>query len=89
MTGDRIAVAGNFITNSSARGCFIVLECNSYTADIFRALPREGQSVNETIHAPNSNYTVYAYDLEEDLLPYPMPANTPGPMLPVTGNHGT
>ena len=73
---DGIMVTGEFITDSHARGCFIVII--SYD-DIFRALQREDSSVThieDIINVPPSTYTVYAYDLEENALPNPFPANT-------------
>ena len=33
--------------------------------------------MQESICVQASNYTVYAYDLEIDALPFPMPANNP------------
>ena len=78
--GDGIRVKGEFITDSLAKGCFIVLQCNESTADTYRAIPRNGleQTVSETINVPPGNYTVYAYDIEDDGLPYTLPANEPG-----------
>ena len=72
-------MTGEFITDSRARGCFIVIICNASTADVFRALQQNDSSVThieDIINVPPSTYTVYAYDLEEDALPNPFPANT-------------
>ena len=90
--GGGITVTGEFINNSSAKGCFIVLQCNESTADVYRAIPRNGleQAVSETIDVTSCNYTVYAYDIEgNDGLPYILPANTPGNgqnMINITAN---
>ena len=76
---DGMMVTGEFITDSRARGCFIVIISYEDTADVFRALQREDSSVThieEIINVPPSTYTVYAYDLEENALPNPFPANT-------------
>ena len=77
--GDVIVVIGEFIAESFAKGFFIVLQCDETTVDTYRALPWNGmeQRVSETIEVPPSNYTVYAYDIENDGLPYVMPANIP------------
>ena len=88
--GSRITVTGEFITDSLAKGCFIVLQCNESTADQYRAIPRNGsaENVTETIDVPSSTYTMYAYDIEgNDGLPYIMPANIPdGGQITVTTN---
>ena len=78
-----ISVSGTFITNSLARGCFLVIQCNEDTADIFVAIEREGsdQIVNESIPVPPSSYIVYAYDLEENTLPHRIPAYSPSPEI--------
>ena len=78
-----IVVSGEFITNSSARGCFLVIESGFGTADIFVAIEREGtdQIVDEPIPVPPSSYIVYAYDLEENALPHHIPANIPSPEI--------
>ena len=67
--GDSIVVTGELITNSRARGCFIVLQGNSSTADIFKVLQRNRQTVSGTISTPPATYTVYGYDIEETALP--------------------
>ena len=76
-----ISVSGTFITNSLARGCFIVIKNSSSDADIFVAIEREGseQVLTEPIPVPPSSYIVYAYDLEDNTLPHHIPANIPSP----------
>ena len=81
--GSGITVTGEFITDSSAAGCFIVLQGNENTADTYRAIPRNGA---KTIYVPSGTYTVYAYDIEDDGLPYTLPANTPDNGLNITTN---
>ena len=78
-----ISVSGTFITNSLARGCFLVIKDSSSDADIFVAIEREGseQVLTEPIPVPPSSYIVYAYDLEENALPYQIPANIPSPEI--------
>ena len=66
-----IIVTGELITNSHAKGCFIVLQGNHNTADIYQVLSR---NVYGTIIAPSSNYTVYGYDIEDNALPNSLPA---------------
>ena len=70
-------VTGKLIPNSSAEGCFLVVQCNYSTEITFFALNRNGRSrnLNRTIPMPPSNYTVYAHDLEKDGLPNMRPAN--------------
>ena len=68
-----IVLTGELITDSRARGCFIVLQGNSSTADIFQAIQRNRQTVSGTISAPPATYTVYGYDIEENALPYSTP----------------
>ena len=80
---EMISVSGTFITDSLARGCFLVIQCNEDTADIFVAIEREESelTLNESIPVPPSSYIVYAYDLEENTLPYHIPANIPSPEI--------
>lgn len=75
----KINVAGEFIINSLAKGCFILIRCNLSTSDFFYSLKRQNMSernVSEVIHVKSSIYTVYAYDLEEDAVPNAHPANS-------------
>ena len=90
MNGGRITVAGEFISNTLATGCFIVIQSDSRTADIYRALLRQNseQTVSEVISVPPSNYTVYAYDLEENALPNPLPAVSSGTTININTPHG-
>ena len=58
-------MTGFFISNSEARGYFVVLQCDYGSPDEFRVLYRDDTSMPAThnISAPPSNYTVYAFDL--------------------------
>ena len=85
-----ITVTGEFINDTLATGCFIVIQSNSSTADIYRALLRQDseQTVSGNISVPPSVYTVYAYDLEENALPYPLPAISSGTPITINTPHG-
>ena len=78
--GSGITVRGEFISDTLATGCFVVIQSNAENPDIYRALLRQDskQTVSATISVPPSNYTVYAYDLEENALPNPLPALSSG-----------
>ena len=72
-----LEVTGELITDSRARGCFIVLQGNSSTADVFQIiLSRELKVVSGTIIISPHLYfnTIYGYDLEENTLPNSTPA---------------
>ena len=70
-------VNGELIGNSSAKGCFVAIQCNFTTEITFIALKRNGenQTLSMEIPMPASNYTVYVHDLEKDGLPNIHPAN--------------
>ena len=76
-----IRVDGEFIENTTAEGCFIVLQCEEESPDVFIALPLPddaGTNVSSTIdNIPPSTYTMLVYDLEQDGLPNTHPAQTP------------
>ena len=73
---DGVLVTGEFITDSRAAGCLLVLQGPSSfsSPDIFRTLQRTQLEQGSTIRVPPSTYTVYGYDIEEDWLPSTMPA---------------
>ena len=73
---DGVRVRGEFISDSQAAGCLLVLVGPSTSADIFRALQRPHLEQGTTVRVPPSTYTVYGYDIEEDELPNTMPAVT-------------
>ena len=69
-------MTGNFINDSRAVGCFLVIQSNLTSEIRFIALKRNGreQEVSKTISLPPSNYAVYAHDLEEGAVINPHPA---------------
>ena len=73
---DGVRVRGEFISDSQAAGCLLVLVGPSTSPDIFRALQRPHLEQGTTVRVPPSTYTVYGYDIEEDELPNTMPAVT-------------
>ena len=75
--GRKIDVNGELIGNSSAKGCFVAIQCNFSTQITFIALKRNGENLRLSMEIPMpvSNYTVYVHDLEKDGLPNIHPAN--------------
>ena len=71
---DGVRVRGEFISDSRAAGCLLVLVGPSTSPDIFRALQRPHLEQGTTVRVLPSTYTVYGYDIEEDELPNTMPA---------------
>ena len=73
-----ILMTGKFIEETRAKGCFVVLQCQYGSPDVFIALllPKDfSGSVESTIDGvPASTYSVLVYDLEEDGLPNTKPA---------------
>ena len=69
---DEFLVTVEFITSTTARGCFMVLESEDGSPDEFRALLRTDSSttlVTTIDNVPPSTYTPLFYDLEQDGLP--------------------
>ena len=75
---NNITMTGEFIKNTTAKGCFVVLQCEDTLPDVFRVLllpDTFNDSVNSTItNIPPSTYHLLVYDLEEDGLPNRNPA---------------
>ena len=71
---DGVRVRGEFISDSRAAGCLLVLVGPSTSPDIFRALHTPHLEQGTAVRVPPSTYTVYGYDIEEDELPNTMPA---------------
>ena len=69
-----IIVTGELITNSHAKGCFIVFQGNSTQADIFYVLARDKESITGLVTVHSSINLLYGYDLEENALPNALPA---------------
>ena len=73
--GDGMRVRAEFISDSRAAGCLLVLVGPSTSPDIFRALQRPHLEQGTTVRVPPSTYTVYGYDIEaNNELPNTMPA---------------
>ena len=68
-------ITGNFITNSSAKGLFLVLHSDDGSPDKFRTLLRgdREESLSNSITVPPSTYSVLVYDVEENGLPNSIP----------------
>ena len=68
IMGSEIEITVQFISNSHAMGCFVVLQSENGSHDVFRILLRSGSKLDVTsvIGAPPANYIMYVYDLEED-----------------------
>ena len=75
---NEISVTGEFVSNSAAKGVFIVLQSvDGSSPDVFRAVlrPESGMTLTDVIAAiPPSTYLLAFYDLEEDGLPNSSPA---------------
>ena len=75
---NEISVTGEFVSNSAAKGVFIVLQSvDGSSADVFRAVlrPESGMTLTDVIAAvPPSTYLPAFYDLKEDGLPNSSPA---------------
>ena len=77
VDSNSINVTGEFITNSTARGCFLVLRSEDGSPDAFRALLRSqpDSALMGTIDdLVSSTYTLLVYDLEQSGLPNIHPA---------------
>ena len=89
-TNNEINLNGEFIENTTAQGCFVVLECEYRNPDVFRALllPDDSStSVQSTIHnILSSTYNMLVYDLEEDGRPNSHPAVEQNTTVNVTGS---
>ena len=86
-----IIVTAEFLKNTTARGCFVVLQSgNESTADVFRALLRPGPNttlLTSTISdTSSSTYIAFFYDLEEDGLPNRSPAYQPNNVITANRN---
>ena len=73
-----ITMTGELVTNTTAKGMFIVLQCEDGSPDVFRAVPRPDESTtsvtSDITNVPPSTYTVIVYDLEEHGLPATIPS---------------
>ena len=78
--GSKISMTGGFISNSSAMGCFLVLQCDNGSPDEFRVLLRNflESIVDAEVDAPSSIYIMYMFDVEMngDINPNPALINS-------------
>ncbi|CAI8038559.1 hypothetical protein GBAR_LOCUS21502 [Geodia barretti] len=89
-TNNKINLTGEFIKDTTAQGCFVVLQCEYGNPDVFRVvlLPDDSStSVESTIHdILSSTYNMLVYDLEEDELRSRHPAVEQSTNVTVMGN---
>ncbi|CAI8055839.1 hypothetical protein GBAR_LOCUS30451 [Geodia barretti] len=89
-TNNEIKLTGEFIENTTAQGCFIVLQCEYGSPDVFRALllPDDSSTSVESIieNVISSTYNMFVYDLEDDGLPSTHPAIEQDTTVIVVGN---
>ena len=67
-----IILTAEFIKHSTARGCFIVLQPEDGSPDVFRAVLKSKSSTVLTttiIEIPSSTYNVLIFELQQDGLP--------------------
>ena len=81
----QIIVTEEFVTNSPARGCFILLQSEDGSPDVFIALLRPGSDNTTISNIPPSTYSVIFYDLEQNGLPNERPALEPNNTVTVEG----
>ena len=68
---NKMDVTMEFIENTTANGCFIVLQNSPVSRDMFVAVSRSQSSIE---NIPASMYAVLFYDLEQDGIPNTSPA---------------
>ena len=83
-----IGISLEFITDSHALGCLLILQDTFTNEDSFFVLKRHGsnQTMSETVVVSAGNYHAYLYDLEDTLHPNPYPANISPQVLKVNGS---
>ena len=77
-----IGIDVEFIENTTAKGCFVVLQNLSESHDMFVAVPRSQSSIE---NIPASMYAVLIYDLEQDGMPNTSPAYEQTNYITVSG----
>ncbi|CAI7992172.1 hypothetical protein GBAR_LOCUS937, partial [Geodia barretti] len=89
-TNNEITFTGEFIESTTAKGCFLVLQCEYGNPDVLRALllPDDSSTYVQSIidNILSSTYHVFVYDLEEDELPNSHPAVEQSTTVTVLGN---
>ena len=86
-----IRVNGELVTNTTAKGIFIVFQDEDWSPEVFRAAFRRDESSTVTSvinNVPPSTYTVIVYDLEEDGLPATTPSLELNNTVQVEGKEG-
>ena len=87
VADNMINISLDFIEESSALGCFVVLEYHFSTEDTFVVLKRNAtDSISQNISVSASDYTVYIYDLEDNALPNTHPAVSTHQVVSVNGS---
>ena len=83
-----IGISLEFIDESSALGCFVVLEDHFGTEDTFVVLKRNAMdsAISQNISVSASTFTVYFYDLEDNALPNTHPAVSTLQVVSVNGS---
>ena len=83
-----IGISLEFITDSHALGCLLILQDTFTNEDSFFVLKRHGsnQTMSETVVVSAGNYHAHLYDLEDTLHPNPYPANISPQVLKVNGS---
>ena len=83
-----ISISLEFIDESSALGCCLVLEDHFSTEDTFFVLKRNATDsiISQNISVSASTYTVYFYDLEDNAFPNTHPAVSTLQIVSVNGS---
>ena len=83
-----ISISLDFIDESNALGCFMVLKDHFDTVDTFVVLKWNAMdsTISQNISVSASTYTVYFYDLEDNALPNTHPAVSTLQVVSVNGS---
>ena len=79
---NKMDVTVEYIENTTAKGCFLVLQNSPVSPDMFVAVPQSQSSIE---NIPASMYTVFVYDLEQDGMPNTSPAYEQNNYIAVSG----
>ena len=89
VADNMITISLEFVEESSALGCFVVLEDHFSTEDTFFVLKRNAMDstiLSQNISVSASTYTVYFYDFEDNALPNTHPAVSTFQVVSVNGS---
>ena len=88
VADNMISISLEFIEESSALGCFVVLEDHFNTNITFVVLKQNAMdsTISQNISVSASTYTVYFYDLEDNALPNTHPAVSTLQVVSVNGS---